>query len=403
MSALPVVRASLVEPAFAGIALLFAALYGAYGTESPFFPAFLSERNVSAEQIGLVLGAGTAVKLLAAPVAGRLADRFGAGQWVLAGFAASTGLLGLLLLTTSGFWAVLAGVLAWSIAIAPLAPLADALALQASDGGRRFPYGWVRGIGSAAFVGGTFLSGPLVDRFGLPVILWLSGGLFGMTALLASRVGPGATPAPPGQAGSFAGVSVLLRDPVYRTILIVAGLIMGSHAMSDVFAVIRWRETGIGGWLVSLLWSDAVLAEVVVFFVLGPWLLGRLGPAAGAAIAAAAGIVRWSVMGLTASLPAMVVVQSLHGFTFALLHLSAMQVIGRVVPPGLAATAQTLYGAVAVGVANVAFTLASGPLYAHLGASGFFVMAGLCALALPFTPGLRSSDDAARVTAGTVP
>ena len=404
MSTLADVRASLVQPAFPGFVLLFGALYGAYGTESPFFPAFLAERNVSAEQIGLVLGAGTAIKLLAAPVAGRLADRSGAAQWVLAGFTASTGLLGLLLLATSGFWAVLAGVLAWSVAIAPLAPLADTLALQASEGGRRFPYGWVRGVGSAAFVGGTFLSGPLVDRLGLPIILWLSGALFGLTALFAVLVKPGAQPAPAGRAGGFAAVLILLRDPVYRTLLVVAGLIMGSHAMSDTFAVIRWRESGIAGWLVSLLWSDAVLAEVVVFFVLGPWLLARLGPAACVAIAASAGIVRWSVMGLTTSLPAMLLIQSLHGFTFALLHLSAMQLIGRVVPPGLAATAQTLYGAVAVGVANVAFTLASGPLYAHFGAPGFFAMAALCALSLPFTPWLRLADTGGvRVAAGSSP
>ena len=392
MSVLPAVRSTLVQPALAGFVLLFGALYGAYGTESPFFPAFLAERNVSAEQIGLVLGAGTAIKLLAAPLAGRLADRSGAGHRVLAVFAGSTGLLGLLLLTTSGFWAVLAGVLAWSIAIAPLAPLADALALQASEGGRRFPYGWVRGVGSAAFVAGTFLSGPLVDRLGLSVILSLSGLLFGLTALLALRVGAGPQPAEPGRTGGFAAVSGLIRDPVYRTVLIVAGLIMGSHAMSDAFAVIRWRETGIAGWLVSLLWSDAVLAEVVVFFLLGPWMLGRFGPAICVAVAASAGIVRWSVMALTVSLPAMLVVQSLHGFTFALLHLSSMQVIGRVVPPPLAATAQPLYGAVAVGVANVVFTLASGPLYGRLGASGFFVMAALCALALPITPGLRLTD-----------
>jgi PPP family 3-phenylpropionic acid transporter len=34
-------------------------------------------------------------------------------------------------------------------------------------------------------------------------------------------------------------------------------------------------------------------------------------------------------------------------------------------------------------------TVVSGPLYARFGAQGFWVMAGLCAAALPLTLGLR--------------
>ena len=378
-----------------GFVLLYAALYSAYGSQSPFFPAFLSSRHLSADQIGIALGAGTAVKLVAAPLAGRLADRLGAAHMVLAAFLGSTGLLGLAFLLTDGFWPVLLVLLAWSVALAPLAPLADTLALQASDDGRAFPYGWVRGVGSGAFVGGTFLAGPMVDRIGLPVILWLSGALFGLAALFALRVQGGRKPEAGAAEGSLAGLMKLLREPTYRTILIVAGLIMGSHAMSDAFAVIRWRETGISGALVSVLWSVSVLAEVAVFFLLGPFLLKRLGPAGCAAVSASAGILRWSVMAMTAAIPVMLAVQALHGFTFALLHLAAMQLIGRVVPQTLAATAQALYGAAAVGGMTVLMTLASGPLYGHFGASAFFAMAALCALALPFTPGLRSGAPAA--------
>ena len=169
---------------------------------------------------------------------------------------------------------------------------------------------------------------------------------------------------------------------------------MGSHAMSDSFAVIRWRETGISGTMVSVLWSVSVLAEVAVFFVLGPVLLSRLGPAGCAALSATAGVLRWSVMAVTAAVPVMLAVQTLHGLTFALLHLTAMQVIGRTVPKDLAATAQALYGAGAIGLATVALTFASGPLYARFGGAAFFAMAVLCGLALPVTLGLRAAPQA---------
>ena len=70
--------------------------------------------------------------------------------------------------------------------------------------------------------------------------------------------------------------------------------------------------------------SDGVLAEVVVFAVVGPTLLRWLGPAGAAALAASAGVVRWSVTAVTAWLPAMALVEPLHGLTFALLHLACM-------------------------------------------------------------------------------
>ena len=107
-------------------------------------------------------------------------------------------------------------------------------------------------------------------------------------------------------------------------------------------------------------------------------------------LSAAAGVVRWGVAAQTAALPVMALVEPLHGLTFALLHLVCMRTIAQVVPERLAATAQAFYGTVAVGMASTVLTLASGPLYGRMGASAFWVMAGLCALALPLAYRLRA-------------
>ena len=55
--------------------LLFALLYSAFGASSPFLPALVGARGISAEQIGIIFGAATAVRLISAPIAGRIADR----------------------------------------------------------------------------------------------------------------------------------------------------------------------------------------------------------------------------------------------------------------------------------------------------------------------------------------
>jgi MFS transporter, PPP family, 3-phenylpropionic acid transporter len=100
-------------------------------------------------------------------------------------------------------------------------------------------------------------------------------------------------------------------------------------------------------------------------------------------------MVRWSVTAVTAWLPAMALVEPLHGLTFALLHLACMQMLSAIIPPALAATAQALYGTVAVGAMTVIVTLVSGPLYGVLGPRAFWFMALLCAAALPVAFAMR--------------
>jgi PPP family 3-phenylpropionic acid transporter len=54
--------------------LLYAAMYTAFGVASPFLPALVNARGLPAAPLGLVLSAGTAVRVLTAPLAGRLGD-----------------------------------------------------------------------------------------------------------------------------------------------------------------------------------------------------------------------------------------------------------------------------------------------------------------------------------------
>jgi PPP family 3-phenylpropionic acid transporter len=93
-------------------------------------------------------------------------------------------------------------------------------------------------------------------------------------------------------------------------------------------------------------------------------------------------------MATTASLPVLAGIQELHGLTFALMHLAAMGIIARTVPDRLSATAQTVYGTGALGIASAVLTVAAGYLYGWLGIHAFWVMAALCAMALPLVRGL---------------
>ena len=386
-------EARLALGSFDRFLVLYGALFAAFGVASPFLPALLHARGLGPSEISAVLAAGTAVRLITGPLLSRLADRLGKHQQTLTVLVALAAVIAFGYSLPAGFAIFLLVSVAHASALAPIVPIADAMTLAAAPG--RFQYGWVRGGASAAFVVGAVSAGQVVQATNFGGIVWMNGTLLALAVVAALRLPRNALDRPVAQ--RQANVRVLLATPGFLPLMALAALVMSSHALHDGFEVLRWEEGGIGPGVAGLLWSEGVLAEVVVFVVAGPMLLRRLGPAGAAALAASAGMVRWSVTAITAWLPAMALVEPLHGLTFALLHLACMQMLSVVVPPALAATAQAIYGGIAVGTMTAIMTLVSGPLYGAFGPRAFWFMALLCAAALPIAFAMRRiSFDASR-------
>jgi MFS transporter, PPP family, 3-phenylpropionic acid transporter len=366
---------------------LYAALYAAFGVASPFWPKYFETRALTPEQIGIILAAALLVRLVAGPLVGMFADFLQSLRLVLAACAGLAAATAVALLWADGFWLLLVVALVQAAALAPTTSLADALSVNAAKpqrAGRPFEYGWIRGSASAAFVCGTLVIGQIISPNDLTRVIWLNAALLfvaaGTTALVP---GVAAQSAPLSGASKVASeVQRLLGIARFRILILVSALIYGSHAMHDAFAVIRWSNAGIDTFVISVLWSEAVAAEVMVFFLIGPALLNRFGARGAAALAAAAGIVRWSIAAMTSSVMVLAILQPLHGLTFALLHLACMRMMGSLIPTHLAATAQALY-AFGSGVVTAALTLLSGFFYASYGGGAFLAMALLCGLALP--------------------
>jgi MFS transporter, PPP family, 3-phenylpropionic acid transporter len=322
---------------------------------------------------------------------------------ILCGCALFAALATISYLLTHSLAGLLCVALLHAAMLGPIAPISDALAATAAQAsrlgtGRRFDYGWLRAAGSASFALGALVSGWQSDAAGLPTAMWSSGALLvvgSAVTLLLPDLPLAKSAADRLRATMLRDVVLLLRLPVYRRILVAAALLEGSHALHDSFSVIRWRSAGIDFFTVSVLWSESVFAEVVVFLLIGPWLVRRIGLGGSMALAAGAGVLRWTVAAFTTSLGLLACIQPLHGLTFALFHLAAIRLIVAVVPIRVAATAQAVYGTLSVGLAIALLTLASGLLYAWAGGEAFLLMAALCLLALPFCAGLRAHGDPA--------
>ncbi|MBV8032142.1 MAG: MFS transporter, partial [Betaproteobacteria bacterium] len=277
-------------------------MYAAYGVASPFLPAFYASRGVPAAQLGFALGAATLLRLAMAPLAARAADRLQSLRRVLAACIAAGSAATSAYTAAGSAAAMIALLLLQAAALAPMTLLADALALGHARPRKAsgFEYGWVRGAGSAAFIAGTLAAGQAIAARGLDAVPWMQAALLAVAVAAAFAVPEIAHAADARGALAVRGAKALLRVPEIAFAVLAAALVLGSHAMHDAFAMIRWREAGLAPFLSSVLWSEAVAAEVVVFFLAGPRLVARLRPSGAMLVAALAATIRWGVMASTA-------------------------------------------------------------------------------------------------------
>ena len=356
----------------------YAAIFLALGVYLPFWPLWLSGRGLSAEQVGLVLGVASWARIVGSPLIGRAADASGRANLVT-GLAALASLgLFLVLIEREGFWPILLVHLAFTLAFSPLIPLGESQALTASRGGQ-LDYGRTRIWGSLAFILGSLAGGEIIAGAGAERANLLIAAALAAAALAAVAL-PKAPPSPhePGPAG---GLGALLGNRRFLLLLAAASLLQASHAGYYGFSAVHWSAAGISEPLIGWLWAEGVIAEVGLFLI-GSRLLARLGPKGLLILAGLAGILRWSLMAVSAEPWLLAGTQLLHALTFAAAHLGAIHLILELAPRRLAATAQSLFAALSGGLVLGSALWLSGRLYADIGAQVFLAMAALSLLGL---------------------
>ena len=370
-----------------GFALKLGLFYAAYflfgGIQLPFFPLWLEAKGLDARTIGLVMAMPMLVRLLVMPVAGHLADRFGALKASIV--IASVG--GTLAMAVVGFaeggFAIL---VAYAIAAAFFSPtlaITDAYALNGLRP-RQQAYGPVRLWGSVAFIAGNVGAGSLLAVIAPAQVIWLIVAALLLSTFAAVALVPLDAPAVASPEAAPPAERVW-RNPAFLAVAAAASLVQGSHALYYGFSVLDWRAAGFDGLTIGLLWGLGVAAEIVLF-AFSARLPSALGPTVLLIVGAAGGLVRWTAMAFEPPLVLLPALQVLHALSFGATHLGAMGFLSRAVPPGLAATAQGIV-ATGAGLVMAAATGASGLLYAVSGSAAYLAMAAMtlvglvCALA----------------------
>lgn len=346
-----------------------------------FMPKWMSANGLPPELLGLSLALGAGARLIGAPIAGRIADSLGDRRRVLrATCLLATAAVALYAVAGTPWTLILVAAL-HGLCFGPIGPLSELITIRAA---RRygFDYGLVRSSGSFAFLVAVIVTGILVDIAGIGIAAWLLLTACAAGALTARWLPDDGELGAPIATGPATGFLGLLRRGDICALLVVSGLIQGSHALFYGFSAVHWLANGHDATVVGLLWAQGVAAEILVF-IAARRFAERIGTVRLALIAAVAGIIRWSLLAETEWLPALVLSCALHGLSFGAMHLGAMRFVQDRVPASRAATGQTLLAALGVGAWMMIGSLASGPLYAAFGGRAFWAMAAMCLCAIP--------------------
>lgn len=380
----------------ARLATFNAAVFLVIGIQLPFWPIWLAGHGLDAPEIAAVFAAAIWAKVAATPAIGALADRIGRRRIVMAGLAMAACVFYAALWRVTGFWPLLVLNGLAGVAQSALLPLGDAVTLAAVRE-RGYDYGRIRVWGSISFIAASVGGGAVLallpapeagpdDRV-LAMVLAASALLFAACLAIpsASRLGAGAIGSEstegPGTRRRRGAVGRLVADRRFRLLVVSAAALQASHQLYYGFGTLYWRELGFSDTVIGILWAEGVVAEIVLFWYGAP-LAARVGPLGLLALGGVGGIVRWSLMGLIPGLGAAAALQLLHALTFGASHLGAMYMLARSVPPGAAASAQSLYAALSAGLGSGLVMLGAGALYAAYGGQAYLFMAGLSAAGL---------------------
>ncbi len=369
--------------------MFYAALFLIYGINLPYLPVWLHWRQLSASEIAAITAAPYLLRLMVTPAAALLADRSANHRLVII-VLAWTGLAAALMLgTVSGFWPILCVSVAFALAVTSIMPLTETIAVR----GVRvagLDYGRMRLWGSLSFILAGICGGAVVDSAGAGSVLWLL--IVGAVCTVAAahalphavKLDSGVNPANAKHhhaSRPFDAAAKITRSPIFLMFLAGAGLVQGSHALFYTFGTLHWQSQGLSAAWIGALWAVGILVEVAVFAFSGV-LVAYAGPVPLVIAAAAAAVLRWSVMAFDPPSWALVMLQALHGLSFGAAHLGAIHFIARAVPEGAAGTAQALYATSTAGIFMGLAMLASGRFYADLSGLAYISMAGFAAAGL---------------------
>lgn len=276
---------------------------------------------------------------------------------------------------------------------APLPPMLDTTVLKILPDKSR--YGEVRIWGSIGFGLFAFMTGFVIDSFGVGSNIYIYAvgisltGIILSVAIFRSRKMQNANRYSEQDMGqqqksrlggneTLAALRGLLARPSAKQLFVVIFVYGFAHSViNNMVPMFLTKDLEVSGSVIGVALVLALCGEVPCFLVSQKILtMFKNGPYSVLTISHAvmAGrMVVYALAGWFHSSTLALAVQLLHGMTFSLPWASFVLIMNSIAPPGFGTTIQSILHSLFVGVAGSAGTFVGSFLYSALGASNFFL------------------------------
>ena len=359
------------------------AYFATLGIFLPFWPLYLKDEGFDAAAIGFLMGLFGLTKLAGPPLVGWLADHYGHPmRWVRLA-TLFTLLAFALVFAVQGVWSMALVMVLFTLAWNAAMPQFEAVTLHYL-GTRSERYSRVRVWGSVGFVITAFAIGPLLDDWGASVLPWAVLGMFALMLLMALAVPEVQSQPAHADAGLERTLRAqawpILRRPEVYLFLAASLLLQASHGSYYAFYSVYLEAHGHSNTLIGALWALGVLAEVGIFMLVHR-MLPRFGVLPLMLSVMVLTSVRWLVIGsLPDSVPALVLAQLLHAFSFGVAHAVSVEFIRQHFTHGTQGRGQALLSSIGYGAGGVLGFWLAGLLWQYAGAWPSFLSSALMAL-----------------------
>jgi len=356
----------------------------AVGALLPFLVLYYEQLGLTGQQIGLITGASPLVTMLSAALWGGIADGTKQHQRVLL-----IALLGIvltvpfLLVTEQLIWLLLVTIIL-SFFTSPIMPLIDNAVLSLLDT-QSHRYGKIRLWGAIGFgcsppiVGYLIGDGVIIWAFGIYLVL-IGGCILIARRLPMTQAESAVGSEQPSQDVSFwQKFCTLMMDRSWVLFLLVIFITGMSAAVMQNYLFLYMNQIGASETLMGIALSVAMLGEITLF-VFSEWLLKRYRPHQLLMFAMLGHSVRLVLYSYISTPWLVLPVQILHGCSFALIWITAVEYAKQLAPPGMGATAQGILNSVNFGIASAIGSFIGGYLYQQMGPHLMFRWAGLSVL-----------------------
>lgn len=364
------------------IAAYYFLYFASVGITLPFLPGYFVSLGLSATQAGVLLALSPLFGLVGPPLFARWADRTGRRDRVLLWVTAAALVTWAPLATVKGFAGCAAVMAAYALFSSAIVPLVDTLALDqvSREGG---DYSHLRLFGSLGFIAAAASFGLLVDGVGRAIV-------FIPLALLALDVGVGLKLREPQRRTHASPRSGWRPDRELVFLLAATCLHWIANAPYNGTFILYVQALGLPAWVAGVSAALGVTAEVCVMG-LYPRLAHAARPRTLLCVAFLASGLRWAGMAVATHAAAIVVLTLLHGLTFGLFYVAAVDALYKRVPASNRAQGQGLFVAITFGLGGLLGYLAAGAGFDALGGSRLFALAAgvevlACGFALASRP-----------------